>query len=47
MNPDFGKGKEISDDLEERIRDICRKYGLTPKTPPHDLASWIVQELED
>lgn len=46
MDPKFGVGEEVANEIEDLIFKMCKKYGLRAKTPPHDIAAWIVRELE-
>jgi hypothetical protein len=46
MNPDYGLGAELVDKVEDFIRRFCKEYGLSPDTPPHDIAGWVVKELK-
>jgi len=45
MNPDYGKGQEIAEIIEDLIKMVATLARLEFKTPPHDVAAWVVTEL--
>ena len=45
MNPDYGKGQEIAEIIEELLKIVAELARLEFKTPPHDIAAWVVKEL--
>jgi hypothetical protein len=46
MDPECGLGSELAEKIEDFFRRFCREHGLIAKTPPHDLAAWVVKELK-
>ena len=45
MDVEYGLGAKIADEIEDLIFRLCRMHGLSANTPPHDMAGWIVKEL--
>ena len=46
MYPEFGKGQEIAEIIEELLEIVAKLADLEFKTPPHDIAAWVVKELK-
>jgi hypothetical protein len=46
MNQDYGKGEQIANIIEELLKIVAELANLEFKTPPHDIASWVVHELK-
>lgn len=46
MNPDYGRGEEIAEIIEELIKIVAQLSKCDFKTPPHDIAAWVVNELK-
>jgi len=46
VNPEYGRGEEIAEIIEELLKIVADLARLDFKTPPHDLAAWVVRELE-
>lgn len=40
-----GEYNDIRKHLEERLNAIAGVYNLSWKTPPHDIARWIINEI--
>ena len=45
MNPEYGKGQRIAEIIEEFLKMVAELARLEFKTPPHDIAAWVVNEL--
>ena len=46
LNPEYGKGQEIAEIIEELLKIVVQLSKLEFKTPPHDIAAWVVKELK-
>ena len=46
MNPEYGKGQEIAEIIEELLKIVADLARLEFKTPPHDIAAWVVREFK-
>lgn len=45
MDPEYGKGQKLAEIVEELLKIIAELARLEFKTPPHDIATWVVNEL--
>ena len=45
MNSEYGEGEVVAEEIEGAIRRIAEEHKLKFKTPPHDIATWVVNEL--
>lgn len=45
MISEYGEGERIAEEIEGAIRKIALENKLEFKTPPHDIATWVVNEL--
>ena len=46
MNPEYGRGQKIAEIIEELLKIVAELGRLEFKTPPHDIAAWVVRELK-
>ncbi len=46
MDPEYGKGRAVAEFIEGMLEMIAIIHGLEFKTPPHDIAAWVVKELK-
>jgi hypothetical protein len=46
MDPEYGKGQILVDLFEAIFESIAKFLDLQFKTPPHDIAGWVVNELK-
>ncbi len=46
MDPEYGKGEELAEIIEEFLKIMAQLAKLEFKTPPHDIAAWVVKELK-
>lgn len=47
MDAEYGKGRVVSEWVEELLKILAEAAGLKFMTPPHDVAAWVVKELEE
>ena len=46
MDPEYGKGQELAEIIEDLLKIVAALAKLEFKTPPHDIAGWVVNELK-
>lgn len=46
MDPNYGKGEELAEVVEELLKIVAQLSKCEFKTPPHDIAAWVVGELK-
>jgi len=46
MDPEYGKGQTLVNLFKAFFESVAECLGLEFKTPPHDIAGWVVNELK-
>jgi hypothetical protein len=46
VDAEYGKGRKIAEAVEGLLEILAEAFGVEFKTPPHNIAVWVVYELK-